>query len=311
MRDRQEILAMPVMGRDDRELAMSIQLERVRKEGWRPFSFIDELLLRIICHLMSLRFERDFLSSKLNDQALKTSSVIQTMTQILACTSQGSLIQLMRKHLPKFHGFEDLGLLFYDAPRSRFYTIIDPTLCDRDDQIIYYAADLGVCGEMVASPRVRVQDSKTAPAFRSEIDGIPTVARVRNFMFCPLFLHDRKPPQLLAIMQFANKEGGYAVTENDIQLFKQMSGVYELLVERTMEKQTVMNAIVKMKDRTNAITGLLPKEDAAGRQDDAELNLAHVAGSLLRVGGIIDDFAVAKHRRIKRARDEMAATFSE
>lgn len=292
----QETLAMSVMGSSSKELAMVIQLERRRQAGWKPFSFIDELLLRTTSTVLSLRFDCEVLGDKLRDETSRSESLVRTVTRILDTNSQTSLIQEMRKQLPKLHGFEDLGVLFYNPANGRLYNVLDSGSDEGESQIISYSANLGICGEMVTDPRVRIQDSKSALAFHGEVDGVQTVARVKNFLFGPLFASSggKSPRQLLAIMQFVNKEGGDAVTEKDIQLFNQMSTLYGLLVEKAIEKQNVVNTVLRLKDRTSAITQLLPSE---GTADDGP-HLAHIAGSLRNFGEIVDNFAAVRNSRV-------------
>ena len=57
----------------------------------------------------------------------------KTTTNSTRFWPQNGLIKAMRKLLPIYHGFEDLGVLFYSQTFNRLYTVME---LDNNDEVV-------------------------------------------------------------------------------------------------------------------------------------------------------------------------------
>ncbi len=251
------IMICPVMGVDCRSISIVVQLER--KKGERPFSFLDETVIRNLCNVLSFRIDFDGLHSQLRSRDAKYASLLQTLTGLLSAKSQIELIRAMREHLPRFHGFEDLGVLFYDLGKNQLYTLYEnPLLPGSSVQVASFPPSIGICGEIVGDPKIWTNGTRCNQLFNSDIDNIPSKKEVRTFMFGPLFNGEGK---LNAILQLVNKLGKEEVTERDIAQFQHMGRLYGLMVERIMEKATILHTLVGLRGSANSLSGMVTADE--------------------------------------------------
>jgi len=277
---------------------MVVQLERLHNEGWTSFTYVDELLLRIFCNMLEFRLDYEYYVSKLRMYETRDVNIIYTVTCLLNATSQNGLIKVMRKLLPIYHGFEDLGVLFYSTSYNRLYAVMeldnnDEIASDWNNQAAWVPSDVGISGQVAKTHKIITQDNNFPRLFNAEVDSVPEMKKIKNFLYGPIFQDPPNNTKLIGVMQFVNKIGGYEVDEVDTEFFTQMSGLYGLLALKVIEKQNILNTLVKLKGTAANINELLPKKD-----ENEDKNLLNLQKKLIEMNQVLDDMGLDKRQQM-------------
>lgn len=271
---------VPVNSPDRTKKTLAIQVER--KDVRRTFNASEESVLRLVCYLVEMKICYEFYRDKLACSKTEKSNIIETVTSLLASRSQGDLLRSMRRLLPKYHGFERLGLLFYEQSSRSLYFLVD---ADNEEYppARYLPSSMGISGEIVKDHEIKVMDTTTMGRFNPEIDAVEGVKRVQNLLYGPLFQDPPENKKLVAILQFVNKSDG-PVQRRDIEFFKQMREFYGLLALRTTERQNILNMTLKVRESSELISRIVEKKG----KESTEGNAAHLHGLLLSVGDVLN-----------------------
>ena len=282
-----------VQRQDKKRIAIVMQIERKHKEGWRSFGYIDELIFRIICDLIEFRLGYEFFNTKIESYKIREETLIKILGNLLSAKSQQVLMKLMRKFLPKYHGFEGLGVLFYVYSEKKMYTMYDPDNEQEENQIEWVPTDSGICGEIIKDKKIKVQNVINRKMFSPGVDAVHGVPYIKNLMYAPIFQDYPKNTMLIGIMQFVNKPDDNEIEEEDIELFNRMSGIYGLMVLKAIEKHNILNTLVMIKASTNSINDALPKN--MSEEDDS--HIWHLETAFRGFHGIINEMLEDKREK--------------
>jgi len=235
---------------------MVIQLERKHNDAWKSFNCIDELFLKLICNFIEFKLGYESYNQTLQIYKLKEESVVNTFTSLLTARSQYHLLKLIRKLLPKYHGFEYADLLFYEASDNKLYSVVES---DKEEypQTIYFLPKLGISGEIVRDKKIKIMEPTTMNKFNGEVDGIKGVKTIKSILYGPVFQDYPENKRMIGIVQLINKKDEGEVKVSNIEFFKQMSGFYGLLILKVVERQNILNMTIQMKNSTKLINNIL------------------------------------------------------
>eukprot|EP00826_Nyctotherus_ovalis_P037827 TRINITY_DN3488_c0_g3_i2.p2 TRINITY_DN3488_c0_g3~~TRINITY_DN3488_c0_g3_i2.p2 ORF type:complete len:255 (-),score=48.56 TRINITY_DN3488_c0_g3_i2:58-822(-) len=252
------------------------------------FNATEESVLRLVCYLVGMKICYEYYRDKLVYSKTEKSNIIEIVTSLLASRSQGDLLRSMRTLLPKYHGFERLGLLFYEQSNKSLYFLVD---ADNEEYppARYLPSSMGISGEIVKDHKIKVMDTTTMGRFNPEIDAVEGVKRVENLLYGPLFQDPPENKRLIAILQLVNKSDG-PVQRKDIEFFRQMRDFYGLLALRTTERQNILNMTLKMRESSQYISRIVEMKG----KEAAEGNVAHLHGLLMSVGDALDGLNLTK-----------------
>lgn len=247
-------MVIPISSPNKAKKALVIQLERKK-----TFSGSEESVLRLICYLLEIKIYCESYRSKLCHSVTEKTNIIETVTTLLAPRSQADLLRSMRKLLPKYHGFENLGLLFYEQANKSLYFLVD---ADNEEYppARYLPSSMGISGEIVKDHMIKIMDTTTMGRFNPEIDAVEGVRKMQNLLYGPLFQDPPENKKLVGVLQFVNRKDG-PVQKKDIEFFKQMREFYGLLVLRTTERQNILNMTLKVKESSTLINEIMEKKD--------------------------------------------------
>ena len=238
-------------------LVIQLQKKGILSSIFEP---IDEYILKIISTVLQIKMENEFYRLKLEHCQLEEGRIVSIFTSLLSAHSQAALIQVMRKLLPTFHGFKDLGLLFYNSTLKKFYTLVDAEN-EQCRQASWMPSSIGICGQILKDKQMKIRDPKNICLFDSKVDAIEGMERIKDFLYSPLFQDYPHNKKVIGIIQFINKCEKCEVTQKDKDLVEMMKGFYGLLVFKAMERQNMINVMLKIIDTGNNIMGKLPSEN--------------------------------------------------
>jgi len=278
------IMVIPVNSPNKAKKSLVIQLERKK-----IFSGSEESVLRLVCYLLEMKIYYEFCKSKLYHSTTEKTNIIEIVTTLLASKSQGDLLRSMRKLLPKYHGFENLGLLFYEQSNKSLYFLVD---ADNEEypHVRYLPSSMGISGEIVKDHMIKVMDTTAMGRFNPEIDAVEGVKRVQNILYGPLFQDPPENKKLVGILQFVNKKDG-PVQKKDIEFFRQMGEFYGLLILRTTERQNILNMTLKVKESSEFINKIMEKKG----KELSEGSVSSLHNLLLLVGDSLDRLNFTKN----------------
>lgn len=106
----------------------------------------------------------------------------------------------MKLVLPKFMGFDGIGILLKDTKTSELYTIsenfdkidLDYEMGDefRKSTIIKFPSSLGVTGYVFGSGELYAANrAKKDTKYSADIDNLTNIGEVNNFLIGPIFGH--------------------------------------------------------------------------------------------------------------------------
>jgi len=247
---------MPVYDYKEKNVLVIIQLEKKHKNMWKAFNNIDELFLRVICNYFEYIFAHEAYNKKLTKYKHRDENIVDVFTRLMTANSQCNLIRLVKEILPTYHGFENANLLFYEPLNNKLYGLMDS---DKEEyaNAHYLVSDVGISGDIVKDHEIKTLNTTTIAKFNGEVDSVEGVKTLKTILYAPLFQDYPTNKHLIAILQLVNKTNNCIVKHKDIDFFKQMSGFYGLLILRVIEKQTILNMVLKLKDSSKSIGGIL------------------------------------------------------
>jgi len=267
---RGEYMVAATIGKDIRNIAIIVQIERKKSE--KKFGFFDEVVLKSICNVLSFQAELTHLNQKNLRKKQKYKELVTVLEGLLSARSQVGLIKSMREYLPKFHKFDDLGLLYYNEKKNQLYTLyVNPLLQGTNNiQAISFPSRMGVSGEIVKEPKIWLKDYKANQIFNCDIDNILNKKDLRSYLFAPLFNSDGK---LNGIIHLINKSSETEITEKDIEKLKSMAKMYGLLIERVNEKDHIMHTLAGLKLTADVISEVVNGNEIVAESNSQISNL--------------------------------------
>jgi len=245
----QETMVVSVKKKKSRDLDIILQVDC---QGYK-FTFLDEVIVRSICNFISFIIERSNLKQKKRMHKEKYSMLIEMMSKFLKARSRLSLAKVIRQDLGKLHGFDCAEILYYNEDKKQLFTHFENPLQSNLDSIhtVSFPSIIGLSGDIIKTPKIRIRNREALQIFNTDIDNLVSKKEIHSFIFAPVFNSFNK---VNAIIQLVNKKTTTEVNTSDIELFKTLTTIYGLLVERVVEKDSLINLVVQLKLITNVIT---------------------------------------------------------
>ena len=91
--------------------------------GFQP---ADEQIMRILTYFLSMQFEKTATRREVNLREKEVTDTLQLASEVCSQRSFSGLFQKMREYMPKYFGFEGVGILLYDVEKHWLFT--DPSV---------------------------------------------------------------------------------------------------------------------------------------------------------------------------------------
>ena len=260
-----------------------IQLERKHKKYWQPFNSIDEVLLRIITATIEFKLGYEIYANKIYYHKIHEDSMMNMLSSLISARSQIQFLKTFEEITPDFHQFENAGLLFYNYRADKLYTLLD-TGSEYCPQTHNLSTKVGIVGEILKDLQTKSNENDISHFFHSEVDSIEGMKRMRNFIFTPLFQDPPHNEKLIGIFKLINKVNNAKVTMEDINLAKNMAGIYGLFIVQVIERHNNLNLLLKIKESSDSINTIMGKK---GKISD-ELWYFDLSNILYKFGSYLD-----------------------
>ena len=122
-----------------------------------------------------------------------------TLASHIGCQrSYRDMLRAMRDALPKFFGFEGLGLLLRDTKTNELFSMSEDSRVDnkaeepgdefRPGTIIMFPSSIGITGKVFKEGKVYYSnDASRDGKFSHDIDNLSPISEIYNFLIAPVY----------------------------------------------------------------------------------------------------------------------------
>lgn len=109
-------LGYPVRLRDE-DILLIVQVDsKLNKKTNKHMGFqpADEQIMRIMSYFLSMQFEKTATRREVNQREKEVTDTLQLASEVCSQRNFTGLFHKMREFMPKYFGFEGVGVLLYD-----------------------------------------------------------------------------------------------------------------------------------------------------------------------------------------------------
>ena len=133
LRKREQMAVCVRQHKREGEITCIVQIEYVqggkkaegkkkrKKEKPQHFNQIDEQILRFLCMKLQIRLEKHIALRDARKKAHERTESVNMIRRIIKQKTYKALMVSFKRELTQFLGFKDLGILFYDQEREKFF----------------------------------------------------------------------------------------------------------------------------------------------------------------------------------------------
>ncbi|CAI2384736.1 unnamed protein product [Moneuplotes crassus] len=236
-------------------MAATVKSISITKGG---FNILDEFTFKILLEFVKKRIE--IITSKKDAMIRKQTgkNLINLLGDIMRKSTLTRLIIHWKEVLPKFFGFKDVGILFYDPVKDdlcaagEINSEFSQKMVGLDSEtVIRFPNTIGVTGQAFKNSSVI---SRNTPNLNPIIDNISNQGEVANFMIGVILGDEDKKA---GILQFINKVGGEDVKNYDIQRFKAMRHFLGSCAENVSLTAVAINLVIMVQGKIGGVSDCL------------------------------------------------------
>ena len=227
----------------------------------------------------------------------------------------------MRTFLPRFFGFESVGILLKDQKTSELFTFVDTydnkVLKNEHSQQDNYRnidpqndvvtmkipCNLGVTGHVYKTDETVVcQAALKEQRFHADVDNLGGHAKsAYNFMIGSIYGFptpnmkegDKK---VVGILQLVNKVNDEPITDYDRKKFKAFQELLGLAVDNTAEIYTTINVTLAVKQTFEQLQAYLDR--IIGRQEENDKTSSYIMEHFMQINNQIRKMQYIKRQRV-------------
>lgn len=109
----------------DEDILLIVQIDAKKNKktdkslGFQP---ADEQIMRIMSYFLSMQFEKTATRREVNMREKEVTDTLQLASEICSQRNFTGLFHKMREFMPKYFGFEGVGVLIFDRKKSLLFT---------------------------------------------------------------------------------------------------------------------------------------------------------------------------------------------
>jgi len=225
------------------------------------FYLIDELLLKVFVHTLQMKLDKVTSEKEIHVKEEEVVATVQLASDICTARSYRDLLRRMRGTLPKFFGFEAVGILLTDTKHGELFTIAEnadtqhqlPNTADQYKAASYirFPTGIGLTGHVYTTGTSFVSNKISIESrFSSDIDNLTSVGDVVNLIMGPVYGRKqctREQGIPIGVIQFINKKGFRPISEYDMRRFEAVRGLLGLSIENTADVHMTLNVTLAAK----------------------------------------------------------------
>lgn len=109
----------------DEDIVLIVQIDAKKNkktDKFMNFQPADEQIMRILSYFLSMQFEKTATRREVNLREKEVTDTLQLASEICSQRNFTGLFHKMREFMPKYFGFEGVGVLIYDREKSLLFT---------------------------------------------------------------------------------------------------------------------------------------------------------------------------------------------
>lgn len=204
----QDSLAVPIKIEKELFLVVQCQDKFVNKKMKKIFSPVDELLIKTLSTLVSLKISSILSKSQEIIELKHATQIADLASKISSCLTHKDIANRVRSVFPPYFDFESGGIVFIDNISQEFFTLIhDPNSEEfYGDQVIRFPWGMGITGYVVEKGSVSIiENPKANLAYNPEVDNVGGAHEAKNIMMGCVRNFNNK---IIAVVQLVNKKEG-------------------------------------------------------------------------------------------------------
>lgn len=164
------------------------------------FYMVDEVVMKMVTAVFQMKLDKLIAEQEIVTKEEEVVNTIQLASSICTQRSYRDLLRVMKTALPKFFGFDALGILLRDAKTQELFTISEnneraPEEEEPGDEfrkatVIRFPSTLGITGHVFNTGEIFMSNKASRESrFSTDIDNLSSPGDVNNFLIGPIFSH--------------------------------------------------------------------------------------------------------------------------
>lgn len=260
---------------------MTIQCsqKRSKRNKAQGFSTTDELLLRILGHVIKVHMQLIFAENSAQVEREHTIQVVSIASELAMSRTHQELANQASKLLTDFFEFETAGIVFVDPYQEEFFMMAPVATGEGySEDVIRFPKSLGLTGEVYQGASIlQIDDVKKSTHYNPEIDNVAGSNELISLMIgvIPGSKHKR-----IGVLQLGNKLHGKPLTPYDVQKFNALSGLLGACITCTNDLVETMSLTIHIKGCIDSIIKAVDNTESA-RIDVESGQIANFVGSIM------------------------------
>ena len=269
-------LSLPILSKKDEILAW-LQLTYKNKRGFKEKdiknSKIDRMIFGIYSTVVQVKMESIISNMKSEEKHSHLFDTLSLASRITTQRSYRSLITEIKLLLPRYFGFDSVGVLLLDTKTNDLFTISDIQITGHEDrklqegeeywqskEIINFPSNLGISGSVFQKGKISqssvfiCNEANRERKFIPDIDNLSGSAEPENFLIGPIYDNNKKVP--VGIIQLVNKLDKRQINQEDVKRFEIIQELLGQSVTNTAEIHELINVTIGLKSSLGNIQNL-------------------------------------------------------
>jgi hypothetical protein len=247
---------------EDRVLITIQCTGKIAKGRLKGFTSIDELLVRLLGHVVKVHVQMIFAEHTARKEREHTMQVVTIASELAMSRTHQELANQASKLLTEFFEFETAGLVFVDPYQEEFFMMApEATGEGYSKSVIRFPKSLGLTGEVYTHGSIlQIDDVKKNVHYNPEIDNVSGSNELISLMIgvIPGPLQRR-----IGVLQLGNKSLGQPLGDSDLQKFNALAGLLGACMTCTNDLVQSMSLTINLKDCINTIITAVDSTDSA------------------------------------------------
>ncbi|TNV74045.1 hypothetical protein FGO68_gene12534 [Halteria grandinella] len=283
-------------------------------------SQVDEQMLQIIMHFLQIKLDK--LTTD-QDYAVARKEVLDSIklaTMICTQRSFSELFDNMRQFIPKFFGFQSVGILLKDQQTNELFTFVDTydnkvQKSEKSKEANYKNIDpvndvvtmkipnsMGITGLVYKTDETFVcQNAQKEQRYQADVDNLGgNTNSVNNFIIGSIYGYpeEKGKKKIVGILQLVNKLAVEdPITEYDKKKFKAFQSLIGMAVDNTAEIYTTINVTLAVKQAFEGLRKYL--DNITVGHDENNKNSTHITEHFMQINNQIRKLQSLKRQPMK------------
>jgi hypothetical protein len=264
-----------------------------RSSRSRGFTSIDELLMKVIGHVMRLHMLLVFSEFTAQKEREHTVEIVSIASKLAMSRTHQELANQASKLLTDFFEFETAGIVYVDPHQEEFF-MMGPSVTGEGygEDIVRFPKTLGLTGEVYLHDTIlQIDDVKKHIHYNPEIDNVAGSNELVSLMIGVI---PGPKHRGIGVLQLGNKAQGQPLTPYDVQKFQSLAGLLGACITCTNDLVETMSLTIHMKGCISAIIKAVDNSEMASNVVEA----GQVLTQMTSIRNQIEEWSRTKKQRM-------------